>query len=468
MRPIRPLLFAVLLLLSVRAPAGDGTEATESGNGGVVDDPHLQERVEKACIDLAARIDGLLGARFQAPVPVRVVTRKFIREFAREEERKQTPEGEAAAVQRLAVRLRQVPAGLDISEKTLDLLEQQVAGLYDPDANTFYVVQHMGEPPSFLFMTTAAHELVHAYRDVDGDYWERTLATVPEDADWAIAITCLVEGDATLLGTPIGVAVINHQEAKPLVDASAAQAQKMAAALRQAVGSGELRDFPFALREMLLGRYAIGLVFAAAIYEQGGVDALAAAYRCPPRSTEQVLHPEKYLADRPDEPTVFSGGDPTAALGEGWEESLSSTSGEFDVRIQFTEVLGRKRSEEAAAGWDGMRLHFCEKEGASGFVGIISTWDTEDDAHEFAQAWGDWASRRDGETRSRAQKDGRDYVDTADGLVVVEVRGRDVVVADGVPADRVDPVLAALGSAERRERGADENLAEKAAGAGGD
>jgi hypothetical protein len=459
MRTLSSILTLAFVLIAARVLSADGQSDAAPGNG-IVDDPALQERVEKACAKLAESIDTLLGKRFPGPVTVRIATREFIREFAREAARKQTPEGELDIAVRLAVRLRQIPPGLDLMEKQLELLEKQVVGLYDPDTDTFYVVQHAGEPPSAIFMITAAHELVHAYRDVGGDYWERTLATIDTDADWAIAITCLVEGDATLLGQPVGAAAIQQQDAGPLLEWSARSARQTAAQMQAAVGMLGLDDFPFALREMLLGRYAIGLVFAGAIHDHGGLPALAAAYARPPRSTEQVLHPEKYLAEKPDEPTIFSGGDPTRALGEGWTLGLANTSGEFDLRIQFTELLGRERAEKAAAGWDGIRFFFCEKEGTNGFLGLVSTWDTAEDAMEFAEAWIDWACLRDGrETEARLSERYTWTADTADGLVVVDIMENDVFVADGVPADRVDEVMAALEGAERRERRADENLA---------
>jgi hypothetical protein len=44
-------------------------------------------------------------------------------------------------------------------------------------------------------------------------------------------------------------------------------------------------------------------------------------------------------------------------------------------------------------------------------------------------------------------------VKTDDGLVVVRQQGADVLVADGVPPDRVEAVFAAMVAGERRERG---------------
>jgi hypothetical protein len=206
------------------------------------------------------------------------------------------------------------------------------------------------------------------------------------------------------------------------------------------------------MREFFLDRYSIGMVFAARLFLDGGAEALSAAYDRPPRSTEQVMHPEKYLTRRPDEPTVFRGGDPTAALGQGWSLALANVMGEFEIRVHFTESLGRERAAAAAAGWDGMRYHFCEKKGTTSFFGALSTWDSEGDAQEFAAAWTDWAAGRDGGSRTTRESGQTRLVETDEGLVAVRRQGRDVLIADGLPPDRVEAVMAALAAATRAER----------------
>ena len=56
-----------------------------------------------------------------------------------------------------------------------------------------------------------------------------------------------------------------------------------------------------------------------------------------PRSTEQVLHPEKYIGKDVDEPTVFAGGDPTKALGGGWQVRFESELFDAETREALSE-----------------------------------------------------------------------------------------------------------------------------------
>jgi hypothetical protein len=432
---------AVVLLAVVVARGQDKT-----------DEDALQEKLDSLCATLAGRIEACLGEKFTGPVPVKLVSPQFIADFAVEMEARMTPGETVEAGKRLAERMRLVPPGFDLQAAQAELLKSQVAGLYDPDKDCFYVVrERAGGVGSPMFAVTAAHELVHAYRDVDKDFWKRVTETIHSDSDQAIAISCLVEGDATLVGYGVGFAHIQDRDPEPFIKNTANMAGNMAKAMRAGISAPGLDQFPYAMREMLLGRYAIGMVLAAEIYKKGGLEALEQAYTEPPRSTEQVLHPEKLLGPEVDEPVVFVGGDPTAALGGGWKLSMANTSGEFDLQIQFREHLGQERGDAAAAGWDGMRYFFCEKQGTAGFIGLVSTWDSEEDAREFARAWIDWASLRDGKedpARIVTAEDGTLTADTPDGRVEVRIDKTMVLVADGVPADRAAEVFAALASAK--------------------
>jgi hypothetical protein len=418
------------------------------------DDAALQRRTEADCRKITGKLEAYLGPKFRGPVPVRLMERDEMAAFIRDFTVRLTPPGRIEIDQRLAERMHLIPKGFDLFEKQIEMFRASVAGLYDPDTDRFYVVKGTGSPGTGPFMLTMAHELVHAYRDVDKDYWSRTLAATEADADWAQGIRFLVEGDATFLGQAVGLASLMDRDPAWAVPAAKGPADPDAA-MRLARADPRLVEFPLALRESLMGAYVYGLAFASRVYDHGGLEALAAAFDRPPRSSEQALHPEKYLGPDVDEPTVFAGGDPTAALGDGWKLLLSNVMGEFDLRILFFELLGEQRAARAAAGWDGARFFFCTKPGAPGFVGVISTWDTDEDARQFAAAWLAWASRRDGKRRAPGGVWNDATVRTREGLVVVRFSGRDVVVADGVPADRVEPVMRALSSARRAERAAD-------------
>ncbi len=96
-----------------------------------------------------------------------------------------------------------------------------------------------------------------------------------------------------------------------------------------------------------------------------------------PATTEQILHPEKYLSDEGALPVP---GVPDA--GPGWKEADDGTVGEF-----FTREILRQDAEEigadaAAAGWGGDEYRFFRRAGAPAECGIHCRAD-----HALAIVW---------------------------------------------------------------------------------
>ncbi|MDH3590821.1 MAG: hypothetical protein OER88_03025 [Planctomycetota bacterium] len=412
---------------------------------------------------IAGTIERHLGKKFEAAIPVEVISRDQLVALGKRNIERLLPPAYLEVARKFAVRMRHIPAGFDLVGTQLELLRTDAVGLYDPDADRYYLVEGAADLTTVPALITAGHELVHAYRDVDKDYWTRMVTALRHDADWSMAIQFLYEGDAQLVGSAVGLAMFHRRGLGEVLPAVAARADRDADLILRGIDAPRLKAFPRMMRHMFVGPYGHGVRLAGAVHRKGGKDALALAYDRPPRSTEQALHPEKYLSDTPDEPTIFFGGEPTAALGPGWRRLLTNVMGEFELRAHLAGVLGAQAARGAAAGWDGARYYLCEGPARASmfhlarhaplFFGMVSTWDTEADAAQFAVSWAAWAARRDGGT-PRTLERGADLlaVETRDGRVEVRILGRDVLVADGVPTGRAAPVFAALSSATRAER----------------
>jgi hypothetical protein len=81
---------------------------------------------------------------------------------------------------------------------------------------------------------------------------------------------------------------------------------------------------PYYLQQDFLFPYDQGAQFVQTLFMSNGWDAVDAAYRDLPTSTEQILHPERYPNDKPINPVLP---DIAAALGEGWEELEQNNMG---------------------------------------------------------------------------------------------------------------------------------------------
>ncbi|KPK10021.1 MAG: hypothetical protein AMJ56_09255, partial [Anaerolineae bacterium SG8_19] len=72
-----------------------------------------------------------------------------------------------------------------------------------------------------------------------------------------------------------------------------------------------------------------------------------------PQSTEQIIHPDRYLAG--DLPEIVALPPLTDTLGIGWTRLEEATLGEFLLREYLGQQLDETEVETAATGWGGDR-----------------------------------------------------------------------------------------------------------------
>jgi hypothetical protein len=144
---------------------------------------------------------------------------------------------------------------------------------------------------------------------------------------------------------------------------------------------------PLALRETMIFPYRAGLAFVAALRRRQPWSAVDAAFARPPRSTEQIMHVDKYLADEKPVPIAATA---PAAL-PGYAIASNTVWGELGFGV-FLEShgVGELPAHEAAAGWGGDRAIVLAKPGETRperAVGLARLeWDTEVDAIEATEA----------------------------------------------------------------------------------
>ncbi|PYO72931.1 MAG: hypothetical protein DMD64_09030 [Gemmatimonadetes bacterium] len=108
-----------------------------------------------------------------------------------------------------------------------------------------------------------------------------------------------------------------------------------------------------------------------------------------PKSTEQILHPERYAAhDEPTELTFASGEADTVQ----WEDNL----GEYETRLLFQQLLGNEgEATTLATGWDGDRYQVLGPKNDA--LVWYTVWDDAAAATRFAGGLQRaWAKRRAG------------------------------------------------------------------------
>lgn len=283
-----------------------------------------------------------------------------------------------------------MPADTDLSELLLDLYSDQIAGFYDTETDEMNVILFSGEQPDdslpFLEQIIFVHEYVHALQDQHFDL-DDTLGdeAIADSPDRYLAALSLIEGDATATMNTFAVQVTQEN---PVLAFSLLGQSMQAGALSMPQG------VPDIIVSELLFPYEGGQEFVLALYTEAGDWSLVnAAYDDLPQSTEQIYHPEKYLAG--ELPVDVTLPDNSAELGDGWELTHDRTFGEFYLRQYLDLQLPRADVNTAASGWGGDRYHIYYNESSDQIAWVLAIeWDSKDDMTEFSAAFTEFGDLR--------------------------------------------------------------------------
>jgi hypothetical protein len=235
--------------------------------------------------ELQDDVEDIGGLPFKAPVPLDFIGPAEMRRYLREVIDDQYPPARAEADGRLLKALDLLPPDASLRDLRTRLLEENVAGFYDerPGRKKLYAVSddRTMTPSNQIVL---AHELRHAMQDQYVDVHRALPESVGDFDDRRVALMALLEGDATL--------VMERFLMRRLGLPAAADADLSGAGLATPM----LPGVPDVLRDHLLVPYLAGRDFVRALHARAGWDSVRRAWDDPPRSTEQVLHPEKYVA----------------------------------------------------------------------------------------------------------------------------------------------------------------------------
>ncbi len=332
-------------------------------------------------------VEEIRGLKFKRPVAVRIATPAAARAHFAERARSLWPEERARLDQKVYEQLGLLPPGFDLLASVLDLLEEQALGYYDPGSDQLTMVE--GQASSPLAPMLVAHELTHALDDQHFDL-DALLRAGADDDDRGAAAAAVVEGSGTAVMTlfltrEVGGGRISMDAVMEMQKSEAKRAERLKAA-------------PPVIQRGLLASYVLGMSFLLRGNPGrllGGVPGadLDRAFTDPPRTTEQILHPEKYWVEATrDVPAALVLPDLSKALGDGFalrgrgnlgELELASLAGAFSLSMDSPDVVWPARwTNAAASGTAGDEFqHYAN--GARSVTLLATRWDTEGDAVEF-------------------------------------------------------------------------------------
>ncbi len=334
------------------------------------------------------RLVAVRGLEFRRPVPVRAIGPAEVAAVVDQELDRSLSPAQRAHAEVAYAGLGLVPSGTRLEPAMERLFTTQLAAFYDPRSQSLAVATQAMNRPGLRWSTAltgrdlmgelaVAHELTHALQD---QHWGLPADSDPPGkrrTDRLLARRALLEGDATWasFATVSGGRLDDATRARVLRQLDALPSQLAAA----------VPDVPPLLRDTLAFQYQDGTRFVDRLLAHGGWAAVDRAHLDPPISSEQVLHPERYLAAARDVPTPITVPRPSGLQRAGFETVLDDTLGEVVVRVLAARALPPAHATRVAAGWDGDRLVAFAR-GAELIVVWLSAWDSEEDAVEFADA----------------------------------------------------------------------------------
>ncbi|MCL2778168.1 MAG: hypothetical protein FWD73_09200 [Polyangiaceae bacterium] len=303
--------------------------------------PSLESKDSKAVARTLTKVSELRGLRSLRPVPGVKLGRNELVAAVRDKALREYPPDALRHEGQVLELLGFAPPGFDYVGAMMKLLEEQLAGFYEPKDGTMYLAADLHGPEA---QATLAHELVHALQDQHWDLRSRSLYR-PGHSDESTATSCLAEGDATSLMIDF---LLQHQgqTALALPDTLLAELAESNANM------AEIKNVPHILRTSLFAPYVEGIAFVNALRRKGGWAAVDRAWERIPTTTEQILHIDKWEAG--EGPLAVD--TPTAQrLGPGWSKVDDDEFGELAFALMYEEWMPVADARQVASGWGGDR-----------------------------------------------------------------------------------------------------------------
>jgi hypothetical protein len=332
----------------------------------------------KAADEVLAQMSKILDLPIKEPLKKTLRSKQEVRDYLIREDKEDKKDAERYADDKTLEAFGLIPKGFPLDSFMLDVLTDQVAGLYDPKAKEFYIADWI---PVDEQRTVMSHELTHALEDQSFhiDSWIK--AARPND-DAELARDAVSEGSAM-------AAMVDYEMLDQKIsvrDVPDVTLLIRASALSEMDKDPNLAKAPVYIRDELLFPYLAGTGFTQQFLKaHTGWQDLRLIFQDPPVSTQQILHPDLYLKGvKPETVTLPEW---KALVPSDWKLLEENTMGEFGVNEILKQLLDENRAELLSPAWKGDRYAVFEdaKIKSNPLVFRLALDNTDDTAHFFGQ-----------------------------------------------------------------------------------
>ena len=410
--------------------------------------PEQAQELFRSVDEILSFVSKDTGLAIKSPVKRELAGREQVRKYV------QTHMQDDKDAQRLArseasmKKFGLLPQDFDLRKLLLDLLEDQVAGYYDPKTKTVYLLDWV--PPEQQ-RPVLAHELTHALQDQNFglDKWLQVsdddqrdnpdnLDAGPDEEQAARQAVSEGQGMAVMMD------YVLEPTGQTLADMPTMGEVFKQQTMERVGDSPILAGAPMYLREMVIFPYTYGLTFLEDLLTRGGKEmAFAGAFKNPPHDTREIMEPDSYLDGHHVDPIRLPKLAPL--LKKNYVGYDSGAVGEFDVYILLKQYSGPELAAKLSPAWRGGIYYLGRRKDAKPSrpdgpfamndlaLLYVSNWATPEDAGYFAKAYSLWLPKKYMSVTPVAEQKGRAW-NTEQGTVSIEVSGSRVLVMESFDA----------------------------------
>lgn len=303
---------------------------------------------QQAFIEAADQVMGemskILGLPILEPLKKSLRSKEQIRAYLVQEEKGDRTDAQRYADDKALEAFGLVPKGFPLDSFMLDVMTDQVAGLYDPKAKEFYIANWIAIDDQKPVM---AHELTHALEDQSFQIEKWIKAARPND-DAELARDSVSEGSAMAAMVDYSLQD-DHLTVRALPDVSGLIRTHAVAEMDK---DPKLSKAPGFIRDELLFPYLAGVSFTQQFLKaHTGWSDLKLIFENPPASTQQIMHPDLYLKDV--KPVAVSLPDWKDVAPGDWKLLEENVLGEFGLDEVLKNYLDQARADALSSAWAG-------------------------------------------------------------------------------------------------------------------
>jgi len=387
-----------------------------------------------AADEVLQQMSEITGLKLLTPLKKSLRSREEIRAYVIKQMNEEKNPAERYADARTAEAFGLLPKGFDLDTFMVNVLTEQIEGLYDPKSQEFYIADWSAPDEQRMVM---AHELTHALEDQHFhiEAWSRA-ARPNEDAE--LARDAVLEGSAMaamvdylMQGTGRSLKDLPEFDPSMLFDQLDMQ------------NTPALKSAPPFLKDALIFPYISGLNFSAAVLKNSGWPALAGVFEKPPVSTQQIFHPAFYKSGKTPETVSLPALD--KVLGKDWAKLGENVLGEFGWKEVLKQFLDDGRAKSLAAAWDGDRYATYEHKETKKLILVTRLHlDSEEHAARFFGQYSEALEKKHAQRSNLMRRPNFFQFDTPEGSAFLYCFGESCVSMEGGTRKLFDAFTKAL------------------------